>query len=177
MSVTTKTPYFYAIHTNAPSSTQTVHVFDIDDTLTLKPDNFVNLGLTANEYFDAAHHFDADAEVAGMLHMLHSLGDHIAVCTSRPVQRLRQSYEWLQRNGLPFDVLIASTGQDTSSSTKQRMFQMLFDQYADIGTVVDDSPYNIQGAMLHGINCVHVRKNDEYWATHPEEVVLIKSQY
>ncbi len=176
MSNTTKTPYFYAINRNVPSSTQTVHVFDIDDTLTIKPDGFENVGLTAEQYFDAAHHFDADAEVAGMLHLLRSFGDSIAICTSRPVQRLRQSYEWLERNGIPFDVLIASTGRDTSSSTKQRMFHMLFDRYADIGTFVDDSPYNIAAAQLHGINCVHVRKNDDYWATHPEEVVLIKSQ-
>ena len=173
---TTKNPYFYAITRVPPSSSRLVHVFDVDDTLTLKPETFVNIGLTSEQYFDAARTFDLDQQVAGLLQTLHDLGDCIAIATSRPVQRLRQTYEWLQRHNVPFDVLMASTGRDISSSTKQRMFHMLTDQYAGISTFVDDSPYNIAAGRLHGINCIHVPKNEEYWAAHPEEVVLIKAQ-
>lgn len=173
MAYTTKTEYFYAINTTVPTKDRVIHVFDVDDTLTLKPHGFNNIGLTSDEYFDAAHDFGLDQQIAGYLHMLHSCGDAIAICTSRPVQRLRQTYEWLQRSKLPFDVLMASKCLEAGSSTKQRMFQMLRREYGGLGYFFDDSPYNIEGGRLQGLTCVHVPKNDEYWAAHPETVVKI----
>ena len=53
---------------------------------------------------------------------------------------------------------------------KQAMLQKLQDDYKQVGTLFDDSPYNIEGAQMQGIDTVHLRKNDDYWAQHPERV-------
>ena len=39
-----------------------------------------------------------------------------------------------------------------------------------VGTLFDDSPYNIQGANHQGIDAVHLQNNDEYWLQHREQV-------
>ena len=33
-----------------------------------------------------------------------------------------------------------------------------------------DSPFNIEGARLQGVDAVHLRTNDDYWNQHPEKV-------
>ena len=48
--------------------------------------------------------------------------------------------------------------------------QKLQEDYRQVGTLFDDSPYNVQGAQMQGIDTVHLRKNDEYWDAHPEQV-------
>jgi hypothetical protein len=62
---------------------------------------------------------------------------------------------------------------DNSGNTKQHMLQYLRKQYRMVGTLIDDSPYNIEGARLQRIKRIHVLKNCEYWAAHPESVVKV----
>ena len=61
-------------------------------------------------------------------------------------------------------------GSFATSVAKQAMLQKLQDDYRQVGTLFDDSPYNIEGAQMQGIDAVHLRKNDDYWAQHPERV-------
>ena len=63
-----------------------------------------------------------------------------------------------------------STGVEPSGVAKQAMLQKLQDDYRKVGTLFDDSPYNIEGAQMQGIDAVHLRKNDDYWKAHPEVV-------
>ena len=147
-----------------------VHIFDLDDTLSLKPQYFNNAVLTKDEFFDAAQDFTADCAVTDVLRLIHSHGDAIAVCTARPPERLAQSYAWLRKWRIPFDVLMLSTGISPSGMAKQHMIKHLRRRYNRIGTMFDDSPYNIAGARLQKIGAIHIRKNDEYWANHPEAV-------
>ena len=147
-----------------------VHAFDVDDTLTRKPDGFDNTGLTKDEFFDAARDFPADSAVVELAQMLHEKGDRIAIATARPAERLQETIEWLQRNNVPFDQIMLSTGGEVSGVAKQAMLQKLQDDYRMVGTLFDDSPYNIEGAAMQGVSGVHLRKNDEYWAAHPETV-------
>ena len=147
-----------------------VHAFDVDDTLTMKPDNFDNTGLTKDQFFDAARDFPADPAVVELAQMLADKGDRIAIATARPAARLQETIEWLQRNKVPFDQIMLSNGQEPSGIAKQEMLQRLQDEYKMVGTLFDDSPYNIQGAQLQGIDAVHLAKNDPYWAQHTEKV-------
>ena len=147
-----------------------VHAFDVDDTLTRKPENFDNTGLTKDQFFDAAREFPADQAVVELAQMLADKGDRIAIATARPAERLEETIDWLQRNNVPFDQIMLSTGGEPSGVAKQAMLQKLQDDYRQVGTLFDDSPYNIQGAEMQGIPAVHLRKNDEYWAAHPEKV-------
>ena len=147
-----------------------VHAFDVDDTLTRKPDGFDNTGLTKDQFFDAAREFPADQAVVDLARMLADKGDRIAIATARPAERLDETIEWLQRNGVPFDQIMLSTGGEPSGVAKQAMLQKLQDDYKQVGTLFDDSPYNIEGAQMQGIDAVHLRKNDDYWAQHPERV-------
>ena len=49
---------------------QVVQAFDVDDTLTKKPENFDNTGMTKDQFFDAAREFPADSPVVELAQML-----------------------------------------------------------------------------------------------------------
>lgn len=150
------------------SKDQVVHVIDVDDTLTCKPRDFVNADMTKEMFFDASRDFPPNQAMVDLVNMLHSFNDAIAIATARPTERLAETYEWLQRHNIPFDLLLLSTEGDTSSVTKQAMIQYLQDNYRMVGTLFDDSPANIKGAALQGVDAVQLNTNTEYWDAHPE---------
>ena len=150
-----------------------VHVFDLDDTITIKPQGFDNTGMSKDDFFDASRSFAPDARVTWLLRFLASRGDAIAICTARPADRLTESYQWLRKWRIPFDVLMTSTGRLPSGMSKQYMLKHLRRQYKRIGTMFDDSPYNVRGARLQKVGAIHIRKNDEYWAANPEVVLKV----
>jgi len=39
-----------------------------------------------------------------------------------------------------------------------------------VGTMIDDSPFNIEGAQIQGVDTIKLDTNDEYWTAHPETV-------
>ena len=155
---------------NAPNKNQVVQVFDVDSTLTKDPDVLPPIK-SKDHYFDLARDFEANEAVADLARLLHSKGDAIAVATARPAERLLETLEWLQRNNIPVDQVMLSNGKTTSGIAKQEMLRKLQDDYKMVGTLFDDSPYNIQGAKLQGIDAVHLRTNDKYWEQHPETVL------
>ena len=156
-----------------PANKSVVHIFDLDDTLTLKPDGFDNTGMTKDEFFDASRSFTSDERVAFLARFLAERGDAIAVCTARPAERLCESYQWLMKWRIPFDALLLSTGRLPSGMAKQHMIRYLRHQYDRVGTMVDDSPYNVRGARLQKIGAIHVRKNDQYWNNNVELITKV----
>ena len=152
---------------------QVVQAFDVDDTLTKKPEGFDNTGMTKDQFFDAAREFPADSAVVELAQLLHSKGDAIAIATARPAARLQETIDWLQRNNVPFDSIMLSNGKEPSGIAKQEMLQQLQKDYRMVGTLFDDSPYNIQGAQHQGVSAVHLLKNEDYWNAHPEKVYPI----
>ena len=161
---------FEGIERELPDKNSIVQVFDVDDTLTRKPDNFDNTGLTKDQFFDAAREFPADPAVVELAQMLRDKGDRIAIATARPAERLEETMAWLDRNNVPFDQIMLSTGGEPSGVAKQAMLQKLQEDYKQVGTLFDDSPFNIEGAKMQGIDAIHLRNNDDYWAAHPETV-------
>ena len=149
---------------------QVVHAFDVDSTLTADPYGPVPVITGKDHYFDLARDYPANEAVADLARMLHSKGDAIAIATARPAERLQETMDWLQRNNIPADQVILSTGQEASGVAKQAMLQKLQDDYKMVGTLFDDSKFNIEGARLQGIDAVHLRTNDAYWDAHPEKV-------
>ena len=135
---------------------QIVHAFDMDDCLTRKPDDFDNSNMTKDKFFDASRDFPPNQAMVELVQMLHSFNDAIAIATARPTERLPETFEWLQRHNIPFDLLLLSTEGDTSSVTKQAMIQYLQDNYRMVGTLFDDSPANIKGAQLQGVETVQL---------------------
>ena len=105
--------------------------------------------------------------------MLHSKGDAIGIATARPAARLQETIDWLNRNNVPFDSIMLSNGKEVSGIAKQEMLQQLQKDYRLVGTLFDDSPYNIRGAELQGIDAIHLNKNEDYWNQHPETVYKI----
>ena len=166
---------FVCIQRRAPSKAKIIHAFDLDDTLTVKPDGFNNVGLTKDQFFDASRSFCPDPAITDLLRLMNKLGDRIAICTARPSERLTESYQWLIKWCIPFDCIMLSTGADCSGNTKQHMLKYLRTQYRMVGTLIDDSPYNIQGASYQRIKTIHVLKNCEYWSNNPENVCKIWS--
>ena len=63
-----------------------------------------------------------------------------------------------------------STGKEPSGIAKQAMLQKLKQDYRMVGTLFDDSPYNIHGAQLQGVDAVYLANNDPYWEANPERV-------
>ena len=147
-----------------------VHAFDVDSTLTADPYGPMPQITGKDHYFDLARDFPANEAVADLARMLHAKGDAIAIATARPAERLQETMDWLRRNNIPADQVILSTGQEASGVAKQAMLQKLQDDYKMVGTLFDDSPYNIEGAALQGVDAVHLRTNDAYWNQHPEKV-------
>ena len=164
--------YVGAVRT-APDKAKVVHCFDVDDTLTMKPEGFDNTGLTKDQFFDAAREFPADPAVVELAQMLSSMGDRIAIATARPANRLSETMAWLDANNVPYDQIMLSNGVEPSGVTKQEMLLRLQSQYRMVGTLVDDSIYNVMGAKLQGIDTIHVLKNEDYWAQHPENVYKV----
>ena len=167
------TPNYVGIQRNRPNKSRIVHAFDLDDTLTLKPAGFNNQGMTKDEFFDASRNFTPDDRIVDLLRMMYRWGDAIAICTARPADRLCESYNWLRKWHIPFDAILVSNSTDCSGITKQHMLQYLRRSYRMVGTLIDDSPYNIEGARLQRIKRIHVLKNCEYWAAHPEVVTKV----
>ena len=165
-------PQYVGLQRTAPTK-NVVHVFDLDDTLTIKPEGFDNTGMSKEDFFDASRDFTPDMAITWLLRFLHSKGDAIAVCTARPPERLSESYQWLRKWRLPCDVLMLSTGQSPSGMAKQHMLKHLRRKYNRVGTMVDDSPYNVQGARLQKVGAIHVIKNSEYWEANPEVVLKV----
>ena len=161
------------IQRTAPSKSQIVHAYDLDDTLTIKPDGFDNTGMTKNDFFNASRDFEPDDRIVDLLRMMYRWGDAIAICTARPADRLLESYAWLRQWNIPFDCLLLSTGKEPSGITKQYMLKHLRRQYRMVGTLIDDSPFNIEGARLQRIKRIHVLKNCEYWEANPEVVYKV----
>lgn len=161
---------FRGVEMAPPDKQATVQVFDVDDTLTRKPDGFNNVGLTKDQFFDAARDFPADRAVVELAQMLSAMGDRIAIATARPFERLQETIDWLTLHGVPFDQVMLSTGGEPSGVVKQAMIQKLQKDYKEVETLFDDSPYNIEGAHLQGIPTVYLRTNEEYWDANPEQV-------
>ena len=147
-----------------------VHLIDVDDTLTRKPDNFNNVGMTKDEFFDAARSFPANDAVADLVRFLHGRGDRIAIGTARPVSRMAETIDWLDSHNIPYDTVMLSRGIEPSGVTKQAMIQQLQLDYRMVGTMIDDSPYNIEGAKIQGVDTIELTTNTEYWTAHPENV-------
>ena len=168
-----KTRHFAGIIRVEPCKSKIVHAFDFDDTITSKPHGFDNTYLSTNDFFDASRHFTPDEAIVDLLRLQHRLGDRIAIATARPPERLVQTYQWLVKYRIPFDVLLHSTGIITSGMAKQHMLKYLRKSYRMVGTLIDDSPWNIEGARLQLIKRIHVQKNFKYWAQHPEIVVKV----
>ena len=164
--------HFVGIQRLAATKT-VVHVFDMDDTITMKPRGFNNKGMSKDDFFDASRSFAPDLRVTWLLRFLARHGDAIAICTARPPERLCETYAWLRKWRIPFDVLMTSTGVLPSGMAKQYMLKHLRHQYKRIGTMFDDSPYNVKGARLQKVGAVHIRKNCEYWDAHPEYIVKV----
>ena len=61
--------HFVGIQRLAATKT-VVHVFDLDDTLTLKPAGFDNTGMSKDEFFDASRSFPSDERVAFLARFL-----------------------------------------------------------------------------------------------------------
>ena len=74
-----------------PDKRKVVQVYDVDDTLTKKPEGFDNTGLTKDQFFDAAREFPADQAVVELAQLQQRLGDRIAIATARPAERLRRN--------------------------------------------------------------------------------------
>lgn len=155
---------------NEPRKDQVVHAVDVDSTLTVDPDVLPPIK-NKDHYFDLAKNFEPREGVVDLLRLLHDKGDAIAIATARPAERLLETMEWLQRNNIPFDQVMLSNGKTTSGIAKQEMLRRLQDEYRMVGTLLDDSPFNIEGARLQGIDGIHLRTNDKYWETHPETVL------
>lgn len=165
--------HFVGIQRVQPHKSRIVHAFDLDDTITQKPPGFDNSNMSSNDFFDASKSFVPDDRIVDLLRMMHRWGDSIAICTARPSNRLTESYNWLRKWNIPFDVILVSTGLETSGIAKQYMLKHLRKGYRMVGTLIDDSPYNIEGARLQRIKRIHVLKNCEYWRAHPEIVVKV----
>ena len=161
---------FRGVQVTPPDDSVVVQVFDVDDCLTRKPDGFDNTGMTKNQFFDAARDFPPEQALVELAQMLHRMGDAIAIATARPIERLDETIAWLDKYNVPYDTVMLSLGGEPSSICKQAMLQRLQTIYNQVGTLFDDSIYNIQGAQLQGVSTVHIRTNDEYWDAHPEQV-------
>ena len=164
--------HFVGIQRQAADKT-VVQVFDVDDCITIKPEGFDNTGLSKDEFFDASRSFAPDLRVTWLLRFLASKGDAIAICTARPPERLCETYAWLRKWRIPFDVLMTSTGVLPSGMAKQYMLKHLRRQYKRIGTMFDDSPFNVKGARLQKIGAIHIPKNEEYWLNNFELVTKV----
>ena len=147
-----------------------VHAFDVDSTLTADPYGPQPVITGKDHYFDLARDYPANEAVADLARMLHAKGDKIAIATARPAERLEETIDWLNKHNIPHDQVLLSTGAEPSGVAKQAMLQKLQDDYKQVGTLFDDSPYNIEGAKMQGIDAVHLRTNDDYWNQHPEQV-------
>ena len=162
---------YTGIQLNPACTSTIVHAFDLDDCLTIKPEGFNNLGMSKDEFFDAARNFSPDYRIVWLLKFLRRHGDAIAVCTARPADRLTETANWLRFHRIPVDVILLSKGRDVSGNTKQHMLKYLHRNYRFCATLIDDSPYNCEGARLQRTQFIHVVKNEAYWASNPESVV------
>ena len=122
---------------------QVVHAFDVDSTLTADPYGPQPVITGKDHYFDLARDYPANEAVADLARMLHSKGDAIAIATARPAERLQETMDWLNRNNIPHDQVILSTGEEASGVAKQAMLQKLQDDYKMVGTLFDDSPLSL----------------------------------
>ena len=161
---------FAGLQVSRPSKDRVVHVFDVDDTLTRKPDGFDNTGLTRDTFFDAARGFPPNDGVVSLLRLLASRGDAIAIATARPLERLEETVAWLRTHRIQFDFIGLSNDCESSAITKQEVIQYLQSAYHTVGTLFDDSPFNCEGARLQGVDAVHLTTNCEYWDSHSEKV-------
>ena len=161
---------FEGMQIHPADKSKIVHVFNVNDTLNNKPDNFPNTTMTKDDFFDAARSVTADDAISELTQILHATDNRIAIATARPAERLQETIDWLERHNVPFDQVMLSTGGEPSGVAKQAMLQKLQEDYRQVGTLFDDSSYNLQGVEMQGIPGVHPRKNDAYWEAYPETV-------
>ena len=170
--LTIATPYIQGFHSHQLDD-RTVHLVDLDDTLTCKPEGFNNVGLTKEEFFEKSYYFEPNPAVTFLLNKMISWGDAIAVCTARPPSLLQETMDWLVGNDIKFDTLLHSTGIVPSGIVKQFMIKELRRTYNNIGSMVDDSPYNIKGARLQHVGAIQLHTNDQYLSENPEQVYKV----
>ena len=57
-------PQYVGLQRTAPTK-NVVHVFDLDDTITVKPEGFDNTGMSKDDFFDASRKFTPDQQITG----------------------------------------------------------------------------------------------------------------
>ena len=149
-----------------------VFCFDLDSTLTYDPDRTVYYA-NKDAYFDAARDFGPNQQFLNYANHFVSQGHRIAIATARPMARLTETMQWLDRYGIRYDQLMLSTDQVPSSLAKQSMLQNLQRYYKRVACLYDDSKYNIEGASLQGVPGRLVTTNCLYWTNNPEEVTKL----
>ena len=168
---------YVGLRRRQPCKNSVVHVFDVDDTLTRKPDGFDNTGMTKDQFFDASREFPVQQAVLELAQMLADDGDRISIATARPPERLQETITWLDRNNVPYDQVMHSCSTEPSGVVKQEMLLRCQEDYQMVGTLFDDSPFNIEGARLQGIDAVHLRTNQDYWNANPEYIYKVSLTY
>ena len=165
---------YIGLRQTAPCKTKSVHAFDFDDCLTMKPAGFDNTGLSKDDFFDAARTFPPNQLLVQLTKLLAAAGDRIVIATARPPGRLKETISWLQSHGVPFDSIMHSRGKEPSGVVKQEMLMRLQDDYKDVVALYDDSRYNIEGAERQGVHGVHIKTNESYWDANPETLYTVQ---
>ena len=161
--------YYVGAAVAKASKDKLVFCFDLDSTLTYDPDRTIQYP-NKDAYFDAARDFGPNQQFLNYCNHFLSGGHRIAIATARPVSRLTETMQWLDRYAIRYDQLMLSTDQVPSSLAKQSMLRNLQRYYKRVACLYDDSPYNIEAAELQGVYGRHVPTNCSYWEAHPEKV-------
>ena len=164
--------YYVGVAVAKADKDKLVFAFDLDSTLTYDPDRSIYYP-TKDDYFDSARSFGPNQRMLNYARAFVDRGHRVAIATDRPTSRLTETLQWLDRYGVPYDQLMLSTDQVPSSLAKQSMLQILQRYYKRVACLYDDSPWNLEGAELHGIYGRHVPTNCEYWRANPEDVQLL----
>lgn len=165
---------YIGLRQTEPCKTKAVHAFDFDDCLTMKPAGFDNTGMSKDQFFDAAREFPPNTALIELAKFLASIGDRIAIATARPPGRLKETISWLQANGVPFDSIMHSRGNEPSGVVKQEMLIRLQDDYKEVAALYDDSRFNIEGAQRQGVPGIHIKTNEAYWDANPETLYTVQ---
>jgi hypothetical protein len=109
--------------------------------------------------------FPQNKPVVELARMVKRHGYDIVIATARGDRWAKQTIAWCKKHGVDPAALYMKNNDVKSTGSAAKGDQLVdIERFWNIEFWVDDSPFNAKVIEDHGVHCVRISDNDEFWA-------------
>lgn len=116
--------------------------------------------------------FRPNPPIVEMAKMLKRQGYDIVIATARGDRWAKKTVRWCMKHGIDLAALYMKNGDVESKGSVAKGHQLMdIERFWAIEFWVDDSPFNAKVISDHGVDCLRLTHNDDFWAGYGDPVV------